>query len=362
MKKKALALAMTLLMATGVLVGCGGSSEGEKKAGMKVGMVTDVGTIDDKSFNQGTWEGIEEAKKELGIENQYLKPSGQTHADYIKEIGNIYDAGNKFIVTPGFKFETAIYEAQDKYKDAKFVLLDGVPKETNESKEGKVGENSVSIFYAEEQSGFLAGVATALQIKEGDLGFIGGLEIPPVQKFNWGFQQGVKYANDTYGTKTTIKKENVKYANSFEDVAVGQQLAATMYDRGVKAIFVSAGKVGVGSITEAKGRASKGKEAWIVGVDVDQFAEGVYEGEKSVILTSATKKIGKSAFDMIKAEQEGKFPGGQTLVYDINNDGVGIPEKNPNLSEDTIAKVKEVTEKMKAGEIKVSAEKGDLIA
>ncbi|MGL5649319.1 MAG: BMP family ABC transporter substrate-binding protein, partial [Clostridium sp.] len=103
MKKKTLALAMTLLMATGVLAGCGGASEGEKKASIKVGMVTDVGTIDDKSFNQGTWEGIEQAKKDLGIENQYLKPSGQTHADYIKEIGNIYDAGNKFIVTPGYK-------------------------------------------------------------------------------------------------------------------------------------------------------------------------------------------------------------------------------------------------------------------
>ena len=85
-------------------------------------MVTDSGTIDDKSFNQGTWEGIQKAKEEFGIEEKYLKPAGKTEADYLKEIGNLYDAGYKFIVTPGFKFETAIFKAQDKYKDAKFVI------------------------------------------------------------------------------------------------------------------------------------------------------------------------------------------------------------------------------------------------
>lgn len=324
-------------------------------------MVTDSGTIDDKSFNQGTWEGILKAEKDLGVTTQYLKPAGETEQDYIKEITNLYDAGNRVIVAPGFKFETAIYKAQDKYKDAKFVIIDGSPKKDNNAKEGTVADNTVSIFYAEEQSGFLAGVATALEIKEGDLGFIGGLEIPPVQKFNWGFQQGVKYANENFGTKTTLKAENVKYANSFVDTAVGQQLAATMYDRGVKAVFVSAGKVGVGVITEAKTRVSKGETAWVIGVDVDQYADGIYEGDKSVVLTSATKNIGKSAYDMIDAEIKGEFPGGKTLTFDIKNDGVGIPEKNPNLSEDTISKVNQVKEDMKADKIKVSAEKGKLI-
>lgn len=365
MKKKVIAMAMTLLMATGVLAGCGGASgddaSKEKKDGIKVGMVTDSGTIDDKSFNQGTWEGILKAEKDLGVTTQYLKPAGETEPDYIKEITNLYDAGNRVIVAPGFKFETAIYKAQDKYKDAKFVIIDGSPKKDNNAKEGTVADNTVSIFYAEEQSGFLAGVATALEIKEGDLGFIGGLEIPPVQKFNWGFQQGVKYANENFGTKTTLKAENVKYANSFVDTAVGQQLAATMYDRGVKAVFVSAGKVGVGVITEAKTRVSKGETAWVVGVDVDQYADGIYEGDKSVVLTSATKNIGKSAYDMIDAEIKGEFPGGKTLTFDIKNDGVGIPEKNPNLSEDTISKVNQVKEDMKADKIKVSAEKGKLI-
>lgn len=364
MKKRLIAMAVTLLMTTGVLAGCGGDSgtKDTKSADLNVGMITDIGTIDDKSFNQGTWEGIIKAKNELGIKEKYLQPGGQTKADYLTEIKNIYDAGFKFIVTPGYKFDTAIYEAQEKYKDAKFVIIDGAPNDGDKKKPTtKVGENTISIFYAEEQSGFLAGVATALQLKEGDLGFIGGLKIPPVQKFNWGFQQGVNYANKNLGTKVTLKKENVKYTMSFDDVALGQQTAATMYDRGVKAIFACAGKVGVGVITEAKTRASKGEEAFVVGVDVDQFDEGKYEGDKSVVLTSATKKIGKSAFDMIKDELDGKFQGGKTLRYDINNDGVGIPETNPNLSEETVKKVNEIKEKMKSGEIKVSAEQGDLI-
>ncbi|SDX75689.1 BMP family protein [Paenibacillus sp. CF384] len=370
--KKSLVTIVICMLAFAMVVGCGsknnntnnaggnaGTNEGTK-ASFKAGMVTDSGTIDDKSFNQGTWEGLQRATKDLGVESKYLKPAGTTEADYLKEIGNLYDAGFKVIVAPGFKFETAIFAAQDKYKDAKFVLIDGAPH-TADDFTPVVKENTVSIFFAEHESGFLAGVATALQLKEGEAGFIGGMEIPAVQKFNWGFQQGVKYANDNLGTKISIKKENVVYQGSFDNVAAGGQLAAQMYDRGVKVIFTAAGGVGVGAINEAKTRAKAGKEVWIVGVDGDQFKDGVYEGDKSIIITSAMKKVSSASFDMMKAEQEGTFPGGQTLTFDIKNDGVGLPAENPNLSEDTMTKVNEVSAKMKSGDIKVAAEKGDLI-
>ena len=288
MKKKLIALTLAALMVTG-LVGCGGKGnegEGEAKKDLKVGMVTDAGTIDDKSFNQGTWEGIEKAKADLKIESNYLKPAGTTEADYMKEIGNLFDTDYKFIVTPGFKFETAIFQAQDKYPDAKFVIIDGAPNngKTGADRVEKVGDNSVAVYFAEQEAGFLVGVAASVQLKEGDLGFIGGMEIPSVQKFNWGFQQGVKYANENLGTKMNIKAENVVYQGSFDNVAAGQQLAATMFDNGVKAIFTAAGGVGVGAINEAKTRATAGKEAWIVGVDVDQYADGIYKDDKSIIL------------------------------------------------------------------------------
>ena len=361
MKKKALALALSAIMLTG-LVGCSNSSVGTA-SNLKVGMSTDSGTIDDKSFNQGTWEGILKAESELGIESNYLKPSGTTEADYMKEIGNLYDTGYKFIVTPGFKFETAIFNAQDKYKDAKFVIIDGSPNngKSGDERVENVAENSVAIYFAEEQGGFLAGVAAAVQLKEGDLGFIGGMEIPSVQKFNWGFQQGVKYANENLGTNMILKAENIVYQGTFSEVTAGKQIAATMYDNGVKAIFTAAGGVGVGVVMEATERAKTGKEAWVIGVDVDQYEDGIYEDNKSIILTSALKKIDNATFDIIKAELDGNFPGGQTLTFDVKNDGIGLPNENPNLSEDTMKIVEEVINKIKNGEVEVKSEQGDLI-
>lgn len=359
MIKKVVAIALTAVMAMSV-VGCSKDDANvESGTGLKVGMVTDAGTIDDKSFNQGTWEGIGKTVVDFNVDSNYLKPAGTTESDYLKEIGNLYDTDYKFIITPGFKFETAVYQAQQKYQDAKFVLLEGSPH--NGDNNAVVAPNTVSIYFADEQAGFLAGIAAAVELKEGDLAFIGGMEIPPVQRFNWGYQQGIKYANENLGTNMTLKKENIIYQGSFDDAAAGQQLAAQMYDRGVKAIFCAAGGVGVGVINEAKTRVVSGKEAWVIGVDVDQYEDGIYEGNKSVILTSAIKRIDVAAYDMIKAEIEGNFPGGETLTFDASNDGIGIPAENPNLSQETMDKVSESFDKIKSGEIKVSTEKGDLL-
>lgn len=359
MIKKVVAIALTAVMAMSV-VGCSKDDANvESGTGLKVGMVTDAGTINDKSFNQGTWEGIGKTVVDFNVDSNYLKPAGTTESDYLKEIGNLYDTDYKFIITPGFKFETAVYQAQQKYQDAKFVLLEGSPH--NGDNNAVVAPNTVSIYFADEQAGFLAGIAAAVELKEGDLAFIGGMEIPPVQRFNWGYQQGIKYANENLGTNMTLKKENIIYQGSFDDAAAGQQLAAQMYDRGVKAIFCAAGGVGVGVINEAKTRVVSGKEAWVIGVDVDQYEDGIYEGNKSVILTSAIKRIDVAAYDMIKAEIEGNFPGGETLTFDASNDGIGIPAENPNLSQETMDKVSESFDKIKSGEIKVSTEKGDLL-
>lgn len=366
MKKKVIALALSALMLTG-LVGCGnsadsGSGNGEKLA---VGMVTDAGTIDDKSFNQGTWEGIKKAESELDVTAKYLKPGGTTESDYLTEIANLYEGDYKMIITPGYKFETALMKAQDQYTDAKFVILDGSPNNGKEGEafEAKVGDNTVAIYFAEQESGFLAGAATALELKDGELGFIGGMEIPAVQKFNWGFQQGVAYANENLGTSMNIAKENVVYEGSFDNVAGGQQIAAQMYERGVKAIFTAAGGVGAGAINEAKTRAANGENVWVIGVDVDQYADGIYDeaNNKSIILTSAVKKIDQAAYDMIKANLDGTFPGGETLTFDAKNDGVGLPAENPNLSDETIKTVNDIFEKIKSGDIVVSIEQGDLI-
>lgn len=356
-----IAIAVLVVLGTNVAFAAGKSDGASKSSSLKVGMVTDAGTIDDRSFNQGTWEGVLKATKELKLDAKYLRPTGTTEADYIKEIANLNDAGYRLIICPGFKFETALFVAQDKYPQTKFVILDGSPNNGmyDDTHQEKVGTNTVSIFFAEHESAFVAGIAAALELKSGDFGYIGGMEIPAVQKFNWGFQQGVAYANKNLGTSIRMKPENVIYQGTFDDVAAGQQLAAQMFDRGVKAIFCAAGGVGVGAINEAKARAKD--NVWIIGVDSDQYEQGVYATGKSVVLTSAMKCIDVAAEDMVKSVVNGTFPGGQTLVFNAQNDGVGIPDVNPNLSAEVSAKVAEVYAKLKSGEIVVSAEKGNLI-
>ncbi|MDO5516545.1 MAG: BMP family ABC transporter substrate-binding protein [Clostridium sp.] len=363
MKKKLLSLVAVSVLTMGLFAGCGnsssnsGSTESDK---IKVGMVTDSGTIDDKSFNQGTWEGLKKAQEDLGIaEPKYLQPGGETKSDYLKEIGNLYDGGYRLIATPGNKFETAIYEAQDKYPEAKFVIIDGTPNDGGDPAQTKIADNTVAINFAEQQAGFIAAVAASVQLKEGDLGFIGGMELPAVQKFNWGFQQGVAYANANLGTNMSLKEENVVYQGTFNDVAAGTQLANTMYGRGVKAIFCAAGGVGNGVITAAKSQVDAGKEVWMIGVDRDQFDDGIYSDGKSVILTSAIKKVDSASFNMVKAVKDGEFPGGQSLVFDITNDAVGIPETNPNLSDETVKVVTDLYAKLKDGSITVADNNND---
>lgn len=354
MKKRMLSLLLCGILSATTLAGCG-NSEGSATAAdsLKVGMVTNSGTIDDKSFNQGTWEGIKRAGTELGVETNYLKPSGTTEAEYLKEIGNLYDADYKFIITPGYKFETAIFKAQSKYPDAKFVLIDGAP---NDGTTTTVADNTVSIFFAEHEAGFLAAIATAVEQNTGGVGFLGGMEIPSVKRFHTGFEQGIKYANENLGTSITLDPSNVVYQGSFDNVPAGQQIAAQMYDKGVSTIFCAAGDVGLGAITEAKDRTQQGKQSWVIGVDVDQYADGIYADGKSVILTSAVKKLDNVSFDMIKAMLNNEFPGGQTLNFDVSNNGVGIPTENPNLSAKTLETVKTIYEKMQAKEIVISAE------
>ncbi len=231
--QKIVKILLGCLFACLVLTSC---TKEEQKKTLKVGMVTDAGTIDDKSFNQGTWEGIKRAEKELGVEIKYLKPVGTTEADYIKEISNLYDAGYKFIICPGFKFETAVFKAQSKYKDAKFVIIDGNAHPAD-SYDPQNGPNTIGISFLENEAAFLAGIAAALQFQKGNFGFIGGMEIPAVQKFNWGWQQGVKYANEHLGTQIEMDEKNFVYQGGFSDIAAGQQIAASMYDRGVTVIM-----------------------------------------------------------------------------------------------------------------------------
>ena len=345
------------------LVACT-KTEGTEEKGIKVGMVTDAGTIDDKSFNQGTWEGILEYKEDnSNAEVQYLMPTGETTQDYLEAIDNLAMTGVEVMVLPGFKFEEALGVAQEKYPEIKFVAIDaeplvGVDADGNSLYE--VADNTVSIFFAEQQASFLAGIATALEIQTNKVAFLGGMEIPAVQKLGWGFVAGIAYANANLGTNVEVT--DYIYQGTFTDLDAGKAIAAGMYDKGVDVVLAAAGGVGVGAINETKTRAEAGNEVFIVGVDVDQYDEGLLTDGSSVILTSAMKYLGRASYDQINAYANGEFEGGRTILMDVNANGVGLPGVNPNLSDATVKEVNEVAEMIKAREIEVPNTKDGLIS
>ncbi len=369
--KKFVSLAMVSMLTIATLASCGSddttdNSGSEAGAGteaaevLKVGMTTDSGTIDDKSFNQGTWDGIilYSEENQDAIETKYVQPTGEAKEDYLNSFAELVDAGYQVIFAPGFKFETAVYEAQDAYPDVKFVILDGAPNDGGNPPVTVISDNSESIVFAEHESGFYAGLVSALSTKTGKIGFVGGMEIPAVQKFGWGYVAGVAYANENYGTNVEVSQ--YVYQGSFNDAVAGQALAGTFYQSGCDIVFHAAGGVGVGVINEAKVRRSAGEDVWAVGVDVDQYNEGIIDDGSSAILTSAMKDLGTAAYSTIEDIRNGEFKGGQVVTFDSKNNGVGLPKENPNLSADAIAKYEEVYAKVAGGELVIPSTIADL--
>ena len=163
-------------------------SESMEPTGYEIAMITDKGTIDDKSFNQGTWEGVQAFAEANGKTCQYYKPTEVSDAAYLDAIGLAIQGGAKVVVCPGYLFEVAIYEAQTMYPDTTFILIDGAPH-TADYSTFRTDPNVLSIFFAEEQAGFFAGYAA---VKDGftKLGFQGGMSVPAVVRYGYGFLQG----------------------------------------------------------------------------------------------------------------------------------------------------------------------------
>ncbi|MGI5839349.1 MAG: BMP family lipoprotein [bacterium] len=358
MRKRVIsALLATLLVFSLFAAGCGRTDAPQDV--VKVGMVTDTGTIDDKSFNEGTWNGILKYKEDTqAIEEKYLQPSGEQHTDYLAAINDLVDNEYSIIVTPGFKFETAVNEAAGLHEDVTFILIDGMTHAGD--MEFVAHDNVVCIYFNEHETGFLAGVAAALSSKTGKLGFIGGMEIPAVQRFGWGFVAGMRYANATYGTNAVMT--DYIYQGTFIDTAAGQTLAAGMYDKGIDIIFAAAGGVGLGVFSEAKQRAEQGEEVYVIGVDSDQYEQGVISSGKSITLTSAMKRVDVAAYEYIDAKLKGTFPGGEIITLALADGAVDLPAENPNLSEDTLDKISEVKQAILDEEVVVPATQEELDA
>lgn len=345
MFKRVLALLLVAMLSFGLLAGCGKPAEepkgGDEKAAeeqFRVGFVTDVGGIDDRSFNQGTWEGVVKYAKEKGWEEgkQYKYIQSNEEADYIPNLSAFGDENYDLVIAAGFLFEEAMKTVAPQYPDSKFAIIDMVVDQPNVA----------SVVFAEEQGSFLVGVAAAKATKTKKVGFVGGMDFPLIRKFHAGFVAGVQAVDPTIEIVA-------QYAGDFGNPGLGQQIASTMYEQGVDVIYHAAGGTGNGVINEAKNRVENGENVWVIGVDKDQYEDGKLANGKSVVLTSMMKRVDVAAYNMIDAAQKGNFPGGKVTALTLAENGVGIPEKNPNLSDDIVKLINEYKEKIINGEIKV---------
>lgn len=299
MKKLSTILAV-LIVASMILSACAPAAEKKEDCSSPevfcVGLVTDVGKIDDKSFNQSTWEGVQQAEKELGAKIQYIETTDSK--DYDKNIATFADEKYDVIVTVGFALGEATIAAAKKYPDVKFIGVDQFQAEAL--------PNLAGLIFPEDQSGFLVGALAAMMTKTKKIGAVLGTDaVPPVWRFGEGYRAGAAYIDPAVEV-TVVYHNDVGFDKTFTDPEWGKTTALSMIDKGVDIIFGAGGKTGNGALL---GAAEKG--VYAIGVDTDQYYT-VPEAQK-VLLSSAMKLLTPGTFELIKLAKEGKFPGGNYI-------------------------------------------------
>ncbi|WP_286316309.1 BMP family lipoprotein [Romboutsia ilealis] len=323
--KKIATLAMATVVSASLLVGCSGNNESASDDKITVAMITDVAGVNDQSFNQSAWEGLQRAEKELGIEVKYLE--SKQDSDYATNIETLVDEDVDLILGVGMKLADAIKEGSELYPEQNFVLVD---EEIDAS-------NVKNILFKAEESAYLAGLIAGKTTKTNNVGFIGGMELPVIDTFKYGYMAGVKAANPD-------AKVQAQYANSFTDQAKGKAIANQMYTNGADIVFTCGGDVGTGAI-----EAAKENNKYAIGVDRDQS-----DLAPQNVLTSAIKRVDAGVFETVKSYVNGTFEGGTTTTYGLEENAVGVPDTTKNLvSQDILDLVEETITKLKNKEITV---------
>ncbi|MFV0479480.1 MAG: BMP family protein [Anaerorhabdus sp.] len=311
---------------------------GDGGCAVRIGLVTDTGGVDDKSFNQSAWEGLVRFQEESGLAADcinYLQSS--SNADYIPNLSQFADDEYDLIIAVGYLFESAINTVSADYPEANFLFIDSV----------STSANVRSAIYSAQEGSYLTGVAAALVAQENGsntVGFIGGMEGELIGAFQAGFEEGVWAVNPE-------AKIIVDYADSYDDAAKGQALAIKQYDAGATVIYQAAGAAGNGAIKEAKERG----DVWVIGVDKDQYDVGLMDDGSSVVLTSMIKRVDVATYTTAMDILNGTFEAG-VMTFELANDGVGAElSTGRNLSDDVIATVNSYAEKIKTGEIVVGS-------
>ena len=302
--------------------------------GMKVGIVTDVGGVNDGSFNQSAWEGLQRAQKELGIEAKYLE--SKTDADYKPNIETFVDEDYDLIICIGYALADALKAESAANPDVKFAIVDDasladVP-------------NVTSLMFEQAQVSYLAGYVAGKTTKKNTVGIVLGMATDMMNQFGYGYTAGVLDAN----ANAKVLQAN---ANSFADTATGKTAANNMVTNGADVIFQVAGGTGLGVID-----ACKEAKIWAIGVDSDQSSIA-----PETILTSAMKRVDNAVFDVTKELVDGKVEGG-VKTYTLADEGVDLAPGTENIDAAVVKEVEEIKKKIVSGELKVPNNKADFEA
>lgn len=357
--KKITAIIMSLVMTVGLIVGCGGSDDKNQGSGgsssasdISIGLSTDEGGINDKSFNQSANEGVERAKSEFGI--KYTAIEAQKKEDYEPNLQALVDNGCNLTFAVGYQLADAVAKVAKNNPDTNFCIIDSVVE----------ADNVESITFKEEEGSFLVGVIAGLMTKTNKIGFIGGKDQDTIVRFEAGFAAGVAAVNPEaavglISTDGSTPGPTVKYADSFADTNKGYELAKSLYESGCDIIYHAAGGVGIGMFQAAKEFKDQGKEVWTIGVDMDQAIS--LPEYADVILTSMVKRVDKATYDAVKSEVDGNFKAGSKVIG-IAEDGVGVADSSSvNTPEDILVKVQDYKGKIKSGEIQVPPTRSEVM-
>jgi basic membrane protein A and related proteins len=309
--------------------GGGGGGGGEQQAeAIKAGVVTDIGGLNDRSFNSLANKGRKDAESQLGVETRVLV--SDSNADYVPNLTTLAQQQFDLIVPVGFLMADATNTVASKLPDAKFAIVDFSAAGLKDKP-----KNVEGLLFKEQEAGYLAGYLAGLWAKDNNakvVSTVGGQKIPPVDHYIAGFQAGAKKAFPGIQTLNA-------YSQDFVDQAKCKEIALDQISKGSKVVFQVAGGCGLGALDAAKQEGVQG-----IGVDADQG----YLGEH--ILTSALKKVDVAVFDAIKRAQDGTFKGGTDVIHTVENGGVGLGEIGP-AGQKYADQVKEIQDQIAAGEI-----------
>ncbi|MET9523548.1 BMP family lipoprotein [Streptomyces coeruleorubidus] len=317
-----------------------GSSDSKGDKGLAIAY--DVGGKGDQSFNDAAYAGLERAQKEFGYETADVEPTeGETDADKEQRLVSLAKQGYNPVIGVGYAYAAAVKGAAEKFPKTTFGIVDDATINT---------KNVADLVFSEEQASYLAGVAAAKSTKSNVVGFVGGVDIPLIHKFQAGFAQGVKDTNPKVKVLSQYLTQTAE-EGGFSSPDKGKTAAEGQIEKKADVVYAAAGLSGQGVI-----EAAAAKKVWAIGVDSDQYKQEALAKHKDFILTSAMKDVAKAVYNLAKSVEDGK-PETGIVRGDLKTGEVGLSDSNPKFADDAELQeaIKTAKEKIISGEIKVKS-------